>query len=205
MSEWIIQPRTIVVIGASAGGPRALKTLFQGMPRLKASVIVVQHMPKFINDSLADSLASATRMRVVIAQNGDRLEDGTVYIAPSEVHLVVRHNRTIRLAHGQKVNYVCPSVDVTMNSLSMEFGASFVGVVMTGMGRDGADGIVHIKRIGGFTLAQDERSSSIFGMPKEAAATGCVDFVLPPDQIRVKIAELTGVEEPPRPPERTGH
>jgi two-component system chemotaxis response regulator CheB len=197
MSEWVIQPKTIVVIGASAGGPRVLKTLFHGMPRLKASVIVVQHMPKFINDSLRDSLAAGTRMRVVIAQNGDRLEDATVYIAPSEVHLVIRHNRTLRLAHGQKVNYVCPAVDVTMNSLFMEFGASFIGVVMTGMGRDGADGVVHIKRIGGVTLAQDEKTSSIFGMPKEAIATGCVDFVLPPEKIRVKIAELTGIEDPP--------
>jgi two-component system chemotaxis response regulator CheB len=196
MSEWVIQPKTIVVIGASAGGPRVLKTLFHGMPRLKASVIVVQHMPKFINDSLRDSLAAGTRMRVVIAQNGDRLEDA-VYIAPSEVHLVIRHNRTLRLAHGQKVNYVCPAVDVTMNSLFMEFGASFIGVVMTGMGRDGADGVVHIKRIGGVTLAQDEKTSSIFGMPKEAIATGCVDFVLPPEKIRVKIAELTGIEDPP--------
>jgi two-component system, chemotaxis family, protein-glutamate methylesterase/glutaminase len=199
MSEWVIQPKTIVVIGASAGGPRVLKTLFHGMPRLRASVIVVQHMPKFINDSLRDSLAAETRMRVVIAQNGDPLEDGTVYIAPSEVHLVVRHNRSLRLAHGEKVNYVCPAVDVTMNSLFMEFGASFIGVVLTGMGRDGADGVVHVRRIGGVTLAQDEKTSSIFGMPKEAIATGCVDFVLPPEKIRVKIEELTGLQDPPEP------
>jgi two-component system, chemotaxis family, protein-glutamate methylesterase/glutaminase len=202
MPEWVIQPKTIVVIGASAGGPRVLRTLFQGMPRLRAGVIVVQHMPRFINDSLRDSLAAETTMRVVLARNGDAIENGTVYVAPSEVHLVVRHNRTIRLAHGEKVNYVCPAVDVTMNSLAMELGASFVGVVMTGMGRDGADGVMHVKRIGGVTLAQDEATSSIFGMPKEAIETGCVDFVLPPDAIRRKIVDIVGVDETPAEPKR---
>ena len=194
MSEWVIKPKNIIVIGASAGGPHVLKMIFSGLPRLKASIIIVQHMPKFINDSLRDSLGSLTKMKVQIAENRKQIRQGTVYIAPSEIHIKMIDNETIRLFAAEKVNYVCPSVDVTMKSLRMEIGASFVGVVVTGMGRDGAEGIAHIKRIGGITIAQDEKTSSIFGMPKEAIDTGCVDMVLTPQEIREKLIEISGVD-----------
>jgi two-component system, chemotaxis family, protein-glutamate methylesterase/glutaminase len=104
MPNGIPKSRTLIVIGSSAGGPRVLKWIFNGLPVLKASVIVVQHMPKFINDSLRDSLSSVTRMKVSIAEDGNRLENGRVYIAPSEVHLRVEDNRIIRLSPGEKVN-----------------------------------------------------------------------------------------------------
>jgi len=198
MPKGFQKSRNIIIIGSSAGGPRILKWIFTGLPLLKASVIVVQHMPKFINDSLRDSLASVTAMRVTIAENGNRLEHSRVYIAPSEVHLSVADNRIIRLSPGEKVNYVCPSVDVTMKSLTWDLGAFFAGIVVTGMGRDGADGIAHIKKIGGITIAQDEKTSNIFGMPKEAIQTGAVDFVLAPDAIREKLIELVGLEPSPR-------
>jgi len=194
MPNGIRKSRKIIVIGASAGGPRVLKWIFTGLPALNASVIVVQHMPKFINDSLRDSLSSATAMRVTIARDGDLLENGCVYIAPSEVHLSVVDNRIVRLSPGEKVNYVCPSVDVTMKSLTWDLGVFFAGVVVTGMGKDGAEGMKHIKKLGGTTIAQDEKTSSIFGMPKEAIETGSVDFVLAPDAIREKLIELAGSE-----------
>lgn len=174
-----------------------MKWIFQGLPALNAGVIVVQHMPKFINDSLRDSLSSVTAMRVAVAGNGDRLESGRVYIAPSEVHLSLVDNRILRLSPGEKVNYVCPSVDVTMKSLKREPGCFFIGVVVTGMGRDGAEGIKYIKKLGGTTIAQDEKTSAIFGMPKEAIQTGSVDFVLAPDAIREKLIELVGPEGSP--------
>jgi two-component system, chemotaxis family, protein-glutamate methylesterase/glutaminase len=197
MPKGIQGSRNIIVIGSSAGGPRALKWIFQGLPALNAGVIVVQHMPKFINDSLRDSLSSVTAMRVAVAGNGDRLESGRVYIAPSEVHLSLVDNRILRLSPGEKVNYVCPSVDVTMKSLKREPGCFFIGVVVTGMGRDGAEGIKYIKKLGGTTIAQDEKTSAIFGMPKEAIQTGSVDFVLAPDAIREKLIELVGPEGSP--------
>ena len=171
-----------------------LKWIFKDLPRLNAGVIVVQHMPKFINESLRDSLSSATAMTVRIAEDNAAIESGFVYIAPSEVHLTVVDNRTLRLSRGDKVNYVCPSVDVTMKSLDWDLEMQLIGVVITGMGRDGADGVAHIKRLGGTTIAQDEKTSSIFGMPKEAIRTGCVDFILPPDDIRRKLIELAGVK-----------
>jgi two-component system chemotaxis response regulator CheB len=188
----VIRPTRIVVIGSSAGGPRILKTIFTGMPKLDASVIVVQHMPKFINNSLRDTIAAGADMRVKIAEQGDVLTHGTVYVAPSEVHLTVVQNRTIRLFSGEKVNFVCPAVDVTMESLTLELGTSLVGVVISGMGSDGARGTAHIKALGGTTIAQDEQTSSIFGMPKEAIATGCVDLVLDPPAIREALIGLVG-------------
>ncbi len=194
MPEWNIPKRTIVVIGASAGGPRVLKTIFSGMPKLNASIVVVQHMPKFLNEPLRESLASLTSMRVQLAEDAHFLKPGHVYIAPSERHLALLGNRKLHLYDGEKVNYVCPSVDVTMASLTLEPGYLFIGVVLTGMGRDGADGIVHIKKeLNGLTIAQDEKTSSIFGMPKEAIATGCVDYVLPPEAIREQLIQWAGV------------
>lgn len=194
MSEWHIPKRTIIVIGASAGGPRVLKTIFSRMPKLNASIVVVQHMPKFLNEPLRESLVFLTSMRVELAEDAHFLKPGHVYIAPSERHLTLLGNRKFHLYDGEKVNYVCPSVDVTMRSLVMEPGYSFIGVILTGMGRDGADGIVHIKKeLGGLTIAQDEKTSSIFGMPKEAIATGCVDYVLPPEAIREQLIQWAGI------------
>jgi two-component system chemotaxis response regulator CheB len=198
MPKVIQKSKNIIVIGSSAGGPRVLKKIFKGLPVLNASMIVVQHMPKFINDPLRDSLSSVTAMRVTLAEDGDRLENGRVFVAPSEVHLSVVDNWIIRLSPGEKVNYVCPSVDVTMKSLTLEPSGFFIGVVVTGMGKDGAEGMKHIKNLGGITIAQDEKTSSIFGMPKEAIQTGSVDFVLAPDEIREKLIELVGSEGMPR-------
>lgn len=183
----------IVVIGSSAGGPRILKDLFKGLPLINCSMIIIQHMPQFVNESISQSLDNCTDMTVCLAKDGDILKNGTVYVVPSEVHARIIHNHHIRLVQGEKVNYVCPAADVTMTSLTKETGIRHIGIVLTGMGRDGADGICHIKSIGGTTIAQDEKSSIIFGMPKEAVETGCVDWVLSPEQIHQKLIELVGI------------
>ena len=184
----------IGIIGSSAGGPRILKELFDGLPLLDGCVIIVQHMPKFINESLRRTLDDSTEMTVCIAQNGDQLEKGYVYLAPSEIHLELVDNRTLRLREGEKVNFVCPSVDVTMKSVARPIGAKLIGIILTGMGKDGAKGIRSIKRIGGITIAQDKKTSIIYGMPKEAYETGAVDYVLSTEEIRLKLIELLGVE-----------
>ena len=187
-----MNPKNIVIIGSSAGGPRILKSIFQDLPLLDSVIIIIQHMPKFVNESLCQGLDNLTDMSVVIAQDGEELQSGTVYIAPSEVHLELEENMKVKLSKGDKINYVCPSVDVTMRSLEKQSDSVIIGVVLTGMGRDGANGITHIKRINGVTIAQDEKSSIIFGMPKEAIQTGQVDWVLDPYQIKIKIIELVG-------------
>jgi two-component system chemotaxis response regulator CheB len=183
----------IIVMGSSAGGPRILKEIFSGMPKLNAGVVLVQHMPRFINQSLRESISRVTGMAVAVAEDGDMLENGKVHIAPSELHLRLVQNRHIRLIKGEKVNFVCPSVDVTMMSLKPMDGMYLYGVILTGMGRDGAEGIAHMKRIGGVTVAQNQETSAVFGMPKEAAATGCVDHVLSPAEIRERLIQWIGV------------
>lgn len=182
----------IVVIGSSAGGPRILKDLFKGLPLINCSIVIIQHMPQFVNDSITQSLDGCSDMKVCLAKDGDILEKGTVYIIPSEIHAKIIHNHHLRFFHGDKVNYVCPAADVTMQSLTQDQGIRHIGIVLTGMGRDGADGICHIKSIGGTTIAQDEKTSIIFGMPKEAIDTGCVDWILSPEQIHEKLIELVG-------------
>ena len=187
-----MKPQNIIIIGSSAGGPRILKNIFQDLSLLDSAIIIIQHMPKFVNESLCDNLNNLTEMSVVIAHDGEELQSGTVYIAPSEVHLELEKNDKIKLSKSEKINYVCPSVDVTMRSLVKLSDSRIIGVVLTGMGRDGANGITHIKHIDGITIAQDEKSSIIYGMPKEAIQTGQVDWVLNPQQIKSKIIELVG-------------
>lgn len=183
----------IVVIGISTGGPRALREVFCNLPRLNACVLLVQHMPRFINASVCRTLRDGTSMEVRLAGPGDALQPGRVLLAPSEVHLVVDRNRHIRLVDGPKVNYVCPAIDVTMRSLQPLPGDRFVGVIMTGLGRDGARGLKHMKQeLAALTLIQDEATSTIFGMPASALATGAVDYEGSPAAIRNKLIETLG-------------
>ena len=132
-------------------------------------------------------------MEVKIAEHGETLRDGVVYIAPSELHLQLKRNKRIHLFSGEKVNFVCPAIDVTMNSLIPLENNHLIGVILTGMGHDGAQGLVHVKDIGGVTIAQDEQSCIIYGMPKAAYETGCVDLVLTPEQIRQRLIQSVGI------------
>ena len=150
-------------------------------------------MPKFVNDSFTRRLNQLTDMSVKIAEDGEYIKTGKVYVAPSEQHLKLINNRIIRLFHGEKVNFVCPSIDVTMKSLKKMADDKIIGIILTGMGRDGAEGISHVKEVGGITIAQDEETSIIYGMPKEAFKTGNVDLVLSTGKIREKLVELVGV------------
>jgi len=129
-------------------------------------------------------------MEVYIGEDGMCLKNGTIVIAPSEVHLELDHNRTVKLIEGEKVNYVCPAVDVTMKSIQKSPEVNVIGVILTGMGSDGAEGISHIKQLGGMTIAQDEPTSVIYGMPRAAAETGNVDFILSPELIGDKLTQL---------------
>ena len=180
----------IVLIGSSTGGPRTLTELFQNLPKLKTSIIIIQHMPQFINTSIQMGLNKITEMTVQLACNGEYLTEGNVYIAPSGVHLTLQNNRRICLFNGEKVNFVRPSIDIAMKSIKNNGKDIIVGIILTGMGRDGAKGITYIKSIGGLTIAQDEKSSIIYGMPKEAYKTGKIDFVLSPKQIQEKLITL---------------
>ncbi|WP_456487820.1 protein-glutamate methylesterase/protein-glutamine glutaminase [Candidatus Alkanophaga liquidiphilum] len=173
----------VVVIAASTGGPRALSEVLFALPAsLPAGVLVVQHMPPFFTRALAERLNAACELQVKEAENGDEIKDGCVLIAPGDFHMLI-NDRKVELNKEPPVNAVRPSADVTMRSAADAYGENVVGVVLTGMGRDGAAGIIRIKERGGRTIACDERTSLIFGMPKAAIETGCVDIVAPLHEI----------------------
>jgi two-component system, chemotaxis family, protein-glutamate methylesterase/glutaminase len=179
----------LVIIGASTGGPGVVGGILGLLPPLPASVIVVQHMPRFINESFVRTLGKQASMPVRLIRDGDLLEAGTVYVAPSDVHCTLVLDRTFHLAAGPRVNYVCPSIDVTMESVRTPASErALVGVLLTGMGRDGAAGMGHLKRLGALTLAQNERTSAVYGMPAEAVKLGCVDRSLSPEGIAREVA-----------------
>jgi len=187
-------PSSLVIIGASTGGPRILADLVGLLPKLRACLLIVQHFPKFINASFVRTLSRCTPMEVRLAEDGDALQDGQILVAPSEVHCQLVHNRFVRLVSGPPVNFVRPSIDVTMQSVSRSR-PKLIGVLLTGMGKDGAAGMAHLKRLGALTIAQNEATCAVYGMPAEAVRLGCVDHQLPPD----RIAELLTREISGRP------
>lgn len=180
----------LVLIGSSTGGLKVLEQLFQRLPVLKAAIVIVQHITPLVDQSFVSSLARVSKMPVLLAQQGMALQSGKVYLAPGNVHLTLLRNSVVQLSDGDKVNSVRPSVDVAMNSISMPYGCKIAGIILTGMGADGAAGISHIKQLGGVTIAQDQKTSVIYGMPKAAAETGRIDFILPTERIADKMKEL---------------
>ncbi|MFP4053539.1 MAG: CheB methylesterase domain-containing protein [Phycisphaerae bacterium] len=178
----------LVIVGSSTGGPKILRRFFNRMPSLQACVLVVQHMPHFVNESLCRTIGAETPMPTALVTDGVRLAAGQVLVAPSDVHSVIFANTTIRLRNSEKVQFVRPSIDVTMKSVHHGF-RKLCAVILTGMGRDGAEGIVHIRSLGGETFAQDRHTCVIYGMPKAAAETGAVQHVMEPEQIRDTLIE----------------
>jgi two-component system, chemotaxis family, protein-glutamate methylesterase/glutaminase len=175
---------SIVVIGASTGGTRVVAELLGLLPPLQASLIIVQHMPQYINNSVVRSWGQVAHNEVKLAEDGEQLAEGLVLVAPSKIHCAVTGNCRISLKEGPEVNFVRPSIDVTMRSLGRPTrGQRLIGVVLTGMGQDGAAGLAHIKELGGRTIVQNEATCAIYGMPGAAVRLGAVDYELPPEAI----------------------
>lgn len=177
-----------IVLGASTGGPKIVERLFEQLPAdLEATVLVVQHMPPGFTERFADRLDSHSAYDVSEAADGDRLRPGEAAIAPGNAHLEVASNvgdaLRLRLDDGDRVHGVRPAIDVTMESAAEQVSDGLCGVVLTGMGRDGADGIEAIAAAGGHTIAQDEATSPVFGIPCQAIETGCVETVAPAGDI----------------------
>lgn len=183
----------IVIIGVSTGGPIALRRLFTNLPPLDAAIVTVLHIPPGMDYKIAKGLNAVASMPVTLAEDGEYIRSGQIYLAPGGFHLQLEGNSRIVVKDGPRVNFVQPSADVAMKSLLKPIkNRKIVGIVLTGMGKDGAGGICHIKSIGGITIAQDKESSAIYGMPKAAFDTGMVDFVLSPEKINQKLSSLFG-------------
>ncbi|WP_236687693.1 chemotaxis-specific protein-glutamate methyltransferase CheB [Candidatus Nitrosotenuis cloacae] len=180
----------VVTIASSTGGPNIVQTILAGLPAdLPAGVLVVQHMPKGFTQKFAERLNEASEITVKEAQEGDLITQGVALVAPGDLHMEVDSNLKIKLINGPKRFGVRPAANVTMVSASEFFGANTVGVTLTGMGHDGAFGMKTIKRRGGKTFAQDEKSSVVFGMAKAAVDLNAVDQLLPPEKMAGAIVE----------------
>jgi two-component system chemotaxis response regulator CheB len=171
----------VVAIGASTGGTEALRTVLESMPPDAPGIVVVQHMPEGFTAAFAQRLNQICRIEVKEAANGDRITTGRALIAPGNLHTMVRRNGAQYVAEvtdGPLVSRHRPSVDMLFRSVAQSAGANAVGVIMTGMGSDGAEGLLEMRRAGAYTLAQDEASCVVFGMPKEAIERGAVDRIV---------------------------
>jgi two-component system chemotaxis response regulator CheB len=174
----------VVVIGASTGGPVAVRDLLANLPReFPGAVLVVQHMPATFTRVLATQLGRQIVLPVKEAQDGERLQSGTVLVAPGDYHLIVRPDGHVELLRGPKISGHCPSIDVTMQSAAQAFGPRAKGIVLTGMGNDGAQGLVSIHARGGRTYAQNAATCVVNGMPQQAIERGVVDHVASPVEI----------------------
>jgi len=182
--------RRVVALAASTGGPPALEAVFSGLSvELPAAYVVVQHLPAGFTASLAKRLAKVTDISIVEGVQGMVLEGGTAYIAPHGTHMVVEGTRRprLRLIEGPSIHGVKPAADPLLQSVAAVFGSSAVGVVLTGMGSDGAVGLRDIRAGGGETIVQDEQSSVVWGMPGAASKMGVVDRVVPLPRIAAEV------------------
>jgi two-component system chemotaxis response regulator CheB len=183
----------VVAIGSSTGGVTALETILTALPASAPPIVIVQHMPPGFTKAFADRLASLCAVSVKEAEEGDTVSAGRVLIAPGDRHLVLDRSGArylVRLEDGPRVGLFRPAVDVLFRSVARVAGRNAIGVMLTGMGHDGAAAMRLMHDQGAATIAQDEASCVVFGMPKEAIAAGGVDEVLPLDRIAARILSL---------------
>jgi two-component system chemotaxis response regulator CheB len=190
----------LIAIGASTGGTEAIREVLTRLPADSPAVLITQHMPPGFTKSFAQRLDSLCRIMVSEADDGERVLPGHAYIAPGGRHMRLARsgsNYVVAIDDGEPVNRHRPSVEVLFRSVAANAGPNALGVMLTGMGRDGAAAMLEMKRAGGFTIAQDEASCVVFGMPKEAIALGAVDEVLPvgriAERLLSRLAEFGGI------------
>lgn len=172
----------LIAIGASTGGTQAITEVIMAMPESVPGIVIVQHMPPMFTKSFANRLNEMVRVRVKEAEQGDRVLRGNVYIAPGGRHMAVRRDGAmyyIDLSDGPPVNFVKPAVDILFRSVAKYAGKNAFGVILTGMGEDGARGLKDMREHGADTVAQDEATSVVFGMPKKAIEMGGAARTLP--------------------------
>jgi two-component system, chemotaxis family, protein-glutamate methylesterase/glutaminase len=193
----------VVAIGASTGGTVAVEEIARALPSDGPPVVIVQHLPQYITEAFARRLDQLSPLHVEEARDGAELKRGTALVAPGGKHVIVERRGSelcVCLRNGAKVNGHRPAVDVLFHTVAEAVGAEAVGVLLTGMGRDGAEGLHAMHAAGALTFVQDEASSVVWGMPKAALDLGAADEVLPLQQIAVRIGQTvsrTGVSERP--------
>jgi two-component system chemotaxis response regulator CheB len=182
LANRIVSTEKLIIVGASTGGTEAIKEFLIDMPSDCPGILITQHMPEAFTKSFAARLDSLCRISVKEAEDAERVLPGHAYVAPGNWHLLLKRsgaNYMTQLSDGPPVNRHRPSVDVLFRSAAEHAGRNVLGVILTGMGKDGAQGMLAMKEAGAYNFAQDEASCVVFGMPKEAIAVGATDEILP--------------------------
>jgi len=183
--------RLLIAIGASTGGTEALREVLGGLPPGLPPVVITQHMPPGFTRSFAERLDKHSRLHVKEAEHNERLYPGCAYVAPGHAHLAVRYLPLVgyyaNLSEGEPVNRHRPSVEVLFLSVARAAGPGAVAVMLTGMGKDGARAMLALREAGGYNLVQDEATSVVFGMPREAIALGAAHEVVPLSQVAQRL------------------
>jgi two-component system, chemotaxis family, protein-glutamate methylesterase/glutaminase len=179
-------PRTfrLIAMGASTGGPAVLNTILSGLPRdFPVPILIVQHIASGFLEGFISWLADSSGLRVNIAAADETLQPGWVYVAPDHFHVAVTANNRVVLSPEPLPNRICPSVSHLFQSVARSHGPDAIGILLTGMGRDGADGLLAMRQKGALTIAQEPESCVIAGMPEEAIKMGAAEVVAPPEKI----------------------
>ncbi|MCL2702584.1 MAG: CheB methylesterase domain-containing protein [Defluviitaleaceae bacterium] len=183
----------LIAIASSTGGTEALPTLLSELPKEMPPILIVQHMPSMFTKQLADRIDKMCAMHVKEASNGEMVMKGTAYIAPGDLHMrmIVRQQKlALDCFHSEKVNGVRPAADILFDTVAHISGANAIGVILTGMGADGAKGLMEMHRKGSPVIAQDKESCVVYGMPRAAVELGVVNYQLPLKSIAKKLIEL---------------
>ena len=183
----------VIAIGASTGGTEALKDVLSRMPSNSPGIVVVQHMPAKFTTAFAERLNGICQVTVREARDNDTVNPGTALIAPGNYHMILRRSGAkyyVQIKTGPMVHHQRPAVDVLFKSTAQYAGPNSIGVILTGMGADGAEGLLKMKQAGAKTIAQDEKTCVVFGMPKEAIKMGAVDKVVPLDRVAQEIVRM---------------
>ncbi len=189
----------IIAIGASTGGTEALKTVLTGMPPNAPGTLVVQHMPANFTTSFAERLNDLSAMTIKEAKDGDSLVNGVALLAPGNYHMLLKRSGAryyVHLKKGPLVHHQRPAVDVLFHSVANYAGSNAIGVILTGMGADGALGLLKMKEAGARTVAQDENSCIVFGMPKEAIKLGTAEKVVPLKSVGKTVLQMIDKDHP---------
>jgi two-component system, chemotaxis family, protein-glutamate methylesterase/glutaminase len=190
-----LSPSTVIAIGASTGGTEAIERVLTSLPADTPGIVITQHIPPVFSRAFADRLNHACNLEVKEGADGDTVAAGRALIAPGNFHMLLRRSANgyrVQVKDGPQVCYQRPSVDVLFSSVAEAAGPEAIGVLLTGMGSDGAQGLLRMKRAGARTIAQDEATCVVFGMPREAVRLGAADRVLPLSSIAVAIVAGQG-------------
>jgi two-component system chemotaxis response regulator CheB len=189
----------IIAVGASTGGTEAIREVLMRLPQNTPGIVIVQHMPPKFTTAFAERLNQQCAMEVKEAEDGDTVVTGRALIAPGNFHMLLRRSGAryfVQVKTGPPVHHQRPSVDVLFNSAAQSAGANAVGIILTGMGADGAEGLLAMKERAAYTIAQDEASCVVFGMPKEAIRKGAAQKILPLTRIPEEIRRVLSAAPP---------